>query len=114
MSPVPLDSLRRGHVVEAPKPGSHPARVYAFLEGHRAEAWRAHEVAAALDVDQHTIGAALRRLRARGLVDKEGPYWFALSEQESAQLQAANLATRDANERLGPEDPARWAHLDHE
>lgn len=113
MSPVPLESLRRGTPPGTPRPGSQLASTLAFLLKHHDKAWRAHELAEELDTTQHTMGAALRRLRARGLVDKQGPYWFALSERESAQLQAALATTRAANERLGVEDPDDWAHLEH-
>lgn len=113
MSPVPLESLRKGLPAGAPRAGSQLARTLAFLLKHHDKAWRAHELAEELDASQHTMGAALRRLRSRGLVDKQGPYWFALSERESAQLQAALAATREANARLGVEDPDDWAHLEH-
>jgi len=113
MSPVPVDLLRSGRLAHRPEPESHPGRVLAFLQKHADKAWRAAEVAKALRTDQYTIGAALRRLRGRGLIDKEGPYWFALSERESAQLQMALAVTRAANERWGPEDPADWADLPH-
>ncbi|MFA5860631.1 MAG: hypothetical protein WDA16_02945 [Candidatus Thermoplasmatota archaeon] len=110
MSPVPLAALRSGDLPRTVRPDSHPARVLTFLTKHREEAWRAHELAEKLGTDQHTMGAALRRLRSRGLIDKQGPYWFALSEQESAQLQAALATTLAANEHLGAEDPDDWAH----
>jgi len=113
MSPVPLEALRSGKVVDAPRVDSLLHHAHVFLCDHGDEAWRAHELAEALDVDPHTLGAALRRLRARGLVGKQGPYWFALSQQESAQLQAAMAASRAMDERHGAEDPVRWARLHH-
>jgi len=113
MSPIPLEILRTGKRADGPRAGSRLARILAFLRKHHDKAWRAHELAEELDASQHTIGAALRRLRSRGLIDKQGPYWFALSEQESAQMQAALATTRAANDRLGVEDPDDWAHLEH-
>lgn len=114
MSPVPLEALRQGKVVEQPRPGSHLARVLRLLRSNPDQAWRASEVALELDTEPHTIGAALRRLHARGLVDKKGPYWFALGERESAQLAGALAVTRELNQRYGPEGPADWRFLDHE
>lgn len=113
MSPVSVDALRKGRLIEVPRAGSHPARVLEFLVRNPREAWRAREIAAALGTDQHTIGAALRRLHARGHVEKKGPFWFALEERALRQLVAAMALTRDLNERLGPEDPRDWAELRH-
>ncbi|HVL47177.1 MAG TPA: helix-turn-helix domain-containing protein [Candidatus Thermoplasmatota archaeon] len=113
MSPVPIDALERG-VAELPRPGSNPARVLAFLMARPKEAWRAHEIAAALDVEPHTLGAALRRLRARGLVAKKGVHWHALGARERATLAAALALTRDLDRRLGRERRKDWAELPHE
>lgn len=114
MSPVSLDALRHGRVVESPKRETHLARALAFLRKHPDDAWRATELAHELGTDAHTIGATLRRLRARGFIDKKGPYWFALSDPDAAKLRVLLAATIEANERLGPEDPADWAHLPHD
>lgn len=114
MSPVSLDDLRKGKVSVLPDETSHPGRVLALLRKRPDQAWRAQEIAERLDADAHTIGATLRRLRARGLIDKDGVHWFAVSEEEGAHLRMAQLLTRATNRRLGPEDPADWRHLPHE
>ncbi|HWG92280.1 MAG TPA: helix-turn-helix domain-containing protein [Candidatus Thermoplasmatota archaeon] len=113
MSPIPLEDLKRGRFPAA-RPGSNPERVLAFLREHPTEAWRAVEIAAALDIEQHTLGAVLRRLAARGYVGKKEEYWFALDEEETATLQMALAVNRYANEKLGPEDPADWPSIDRE
>jgi Mn-dependent DtxR family transcriptional regulator len=114
MSPVSLADLRRGKIRPAPRRESHPGRVLALLRKHANQAWRAQEIADRLDVDAHTIGAALRRLHSRGLVDKQGPFWFALSDEESAHLRAFLLTTQELNRELGTENPQDWAHLPHD
>lgn len=114
MSPLPIEAVRRGLVREEPREGTHPARVLAFLRARSDQAWRAHEIARALSMDPYTAGAALRRLLARGLIEKDGVFWFATTERDAAQLQAALAATHDLNERYGRENPADWAHVVHE
>lgn len=108
MSPVSLDALRQGKVLEPPRRGTHLARVLDFLRSHGDQAWRAHELAEELAIDPHTLGAALRRLQGRGLVHKQGRYWYATDEREAAQLGAAIAVTRELNAKYGPENPAEW------
>lgn len=105
--PVPVDALLRG---EAPTASGNPGRVLKVLRKEPRMAWRAVELASKMKVDQHTLGAVLRRLRVRGLVDKKEEYWFVPTEQDAARLSMLHALTRDLNQRLGPEDPADWPH----
>lgn len=114
MSPVSLEALRSGQLREPPRRGTHLARAWEFLRSHPDQAWPASELAEELGVDQHTLGAALRRLHARGLVHKHGRYWYATSEREGAQLAGAIAVTRELNERHGREDPADWPDVEQE
>lgn len=98
--------LRGGRATNAEDP--NPTRVLAFLRANPSEAWTAKEISDALDIQIHTLGAVLRRLRSRGLVDKQGTYWFIPTEIEGAKLTMMHAVTQDANERLGVEDPADW------
>ncbi|MHB8587113.1 MAG: MarR family transcriptional regulator [Thermoplasmatota archaeon] len=113
MSPIPLDALEEVASAGLPRPGSYPSRVLAFLAEHSREAWRAHEIAAALDVEEHTLGAALRRLHSRGLIEKKGHFWHALDEKDAGKLFAAIALTRELNERLGRENRRDWARVPH-
>ena len=65
----------------------------------------------ALGVDQHTLGATLRRLRARGLLDKQGAYWFVPTARDGARLAGLYGLTRSLNERLGPEKRSDWPRM---
>lgn len=112
---MPLRDLRkRPSEVRHPRPGSHLESALEFLRAHPKDGWRAVELSKRLDIDEHTLGAALRRLRQRGLVDKIDEHWFALPDNEVAKIVAMRLTTRLANEKLGPEDPADWPEVSQE
>lgn len=105
--PMEVDALLRGgRATSAEDP--NPTRVLAFLRADPSSAWTAKEIRDALDIETHTLGAVLRRLRGRGLIDKQGTYWFIPTEVEGAKLVMMHATTRDLNERLGVEDPADW------
>ncbi len=102
-----VETLLKG--ARASHPGdSNPARVMRFIRATPGEAWRAVEIADALGIEVHTLGAVLRRLLQRGLLDKQGVYWFQPTELEGARLAMIHATTQDLNERLGPEDPDDW------
>lgn len=105
--PLPLANLLQGATGAAGAP-TNTTRVRAFLASQPDQAWRAVEVSDALGIDIHTLGAVLRRLLARGLVSRQGAYWFAASERDGARLAALHAITHDLNQRLGLEDPADW------
>ena len=107
MSPIAVDALLRGTADD----GSNPSRVLGLLRAQPDQAWRAIEIAEALDIEQHTLGAVLRRLRTRGLVDKRGAYWFVPSPRDQARLMALHAVTHELNARLGPEDPDQWPRV---
>lgn len=72
------------------------------------------EIARELQVEQNTLGAALTRLRRRGLVDEIDGHWFALKDREAAKRQAAIFGNRAANAKWGREDPSDWPSTDRE
>jgi hypothetical protein len=112
MSPISVDELhRRNGKVRLPRPGTNPDRVLDFLRDHIDEAWRGSELSANLDIEIHTLGSVLRRLRARGLIDVKDEHWYALEDDEIAKLQGGILTTRLANEKLGPEDLDDWPSI---
>lgn len=88
---------------------SNPERVMKFIRAAPGQAWRAVEIADALGIEIHTLGAVLRRLLQRGLLDKQGVYWFRPTELDGAKLAMVNAITKELNERLGPEDPDDWS-----
>lgn len=109
MCPVPLKELKAKAPLREPRPGTTTQQILVFLRDHREEGWRASELARELDLSPPNVGALLRRLRARGLVDQLKEHWFALEDQEVARRQAALAANRLANETWGPENPDDWA-----
>lgn len=108
MSPVPVKDLDRLAKAGHPRPDSLPAKVLRALQADQEQAWRASELARKCRADIHAVGSALRRLRARGLVDRKHQHWFALDDAEVAEFQAMLITTRLANERLGPERLEDW------
>lgn len=107
--PIPLDELLdRPAGVRPPARDTLPDRALVFLRKHPEEAWRATEVAAALDVAQTTLSPALTRLRRKGLVDNKDGHWYALPDEEVAKRVAMIGTTRHANAKWGTEDPAGW------
>lgn len=98
--------LRSGRA--ASREDSNPTRVLAFLRASPDEAFLAKEISDALEIEIHTLGAVLRRLQSRGLVDKQGTYWFVPTESEGAKLAMIHATTQDLNERLGVENPDDW------
>src|SRR5687768_7668891 len=105
--PLPVASLLRG-AHGAAGADNNAGKVVAFLRAQPDQAWRAIEVSEALGIEIHTLGAVLRRLLSRGLLDKQGAYWFIPTPRDSARLAAVHAVTRDLNERLGIEDPRDW------
>lgn len=106
--------MKRSGKVRPPRPGSNPDRVLAFLHKHIDEAWRASELSANLDIEIHTLGSALRRLRLRGLIDVKDEHWYALEDDEMAKRQAYLLTTKLANEKWGPERREDWPIIERE
>ena len=105
--PIAVETLLKG--ARASDVGdSNPARVMSFIRATPGEAWRSVEIADALGIEIHTLGAVLRRLLQRGLLDKQGLYWFQPTELEGAKLATTHATTQDLNERLGPENPDDW------
>jgi DNA-binding GntR family transcriptional regulator len=82
--------------------------VFEHLRGHPDHAYTAAELAKEFDTDHRTMRAVLARLADRGLIDKKGDYWFALSDEAAAAKRAFLRMSRELDERHGREDPSDW------
>ncbi len=106
--PVAVDDLFSGRVEPSLRPEQRPAQVLAYLRARVELAFSAAELGKEFDTDHRTMRSVLARLHSRGLIDKKGDYWFALSDENAAAKRAFLAASRDLDERLGREDPNDW------
>ncbi|MFA5860828.1 MAG: hypothetical protein WDA16_03945 [Candidatus Thermoplasmatota archaeon] len=106
--PVAVKDLLSGNVEPSLRSDQRPAQVLAYLRGRLDHAFSAAELAKEFDTDHRTIRSVLVRLHARGLIEKKGDYWFALSDEDAATKRAFLRTSRDLDERLGKEDPNDW------
>lgn len=103
-----VKDLLSGNVESSLRSDQRPAQVLAFLRDRMDRAFSAAELAKEFDTDHRTLRSVLARLQARGLIDKKGDYWFALSDEDTATTRAFLHASRDLDEKLGKEDPNDW------
>lgn len=104
--PVSITHFETGDLPRGP---SVPERVVAYLYLNRDHAFTRAEIAAALDANPNTVGTALSRLKARGLLRHRNPYW-ALTDDLQRVSAAYDLHT--VSERFdsddGGIDAAEW------
>lgn len=82
--------------------------VFAFLNGHREQAFSPKEIHQRTEIPRGSVGVVLSRLEDRGLVRHRGEYW-AIEPDAEVDVTLSSLATgRDATDRFGPEDPDEW------
>lgn len=106
--PVAVKDLLAGNVEPTLRVDQRPALVLAHLRTHPDHAFSAAELAKEFDTDHRTMRSVLARLAQRGLIDKKGDYWFALTDEDSATKRAFLRASSDLDDRLGKEDPSDW------
>lgn len=58
-----------------PAPGTHAAKILAFLESHPDQAFTQSEIVEATDVKRGSVGSTLVRLREAGRVNHRGTDW---------------------------------------
>jgi DNA-binding IclR family transcriptional regulator len=109
--PVAVKDLLAGKVEPTLRSDQRPALVLAHLRDHQDHAFTAGELAKHFETDHRTLRSVLARLHARGVVDKKGDYWFALSDEDAATKRAFLRTSRDLDERLGKEDPNDWPNV---
>lgn len=106
--PVTVKDLLAGKVEPSLRADQRPALVLAHLREHPEHAFTAVELAKLFETDHRTLRSVLTRLHSRGVIDKKGDYWFALSDEDTATKRAFLRTARDLDERLGKEDPNDW------
>lgn len=106
--PVSVRDLLAGRVDSSLREDGRPARVLKFLRKQEDKAYTAAELAKKFETDHRTLRSVLARLHARGVIDKRGDYWYALSDESAAHKRAFLATTRDLDERLGPESKDDW------
>lgn len=106
--PVAVKDLLAGRIEPSLRSDQRPAQTLAFLRERLDHAFSASELAKEFETDHRTMRSVLARLHNRGLVDKKGDYWFALSDEDAASKRAFLRTSRELDERLGKEDPNDW------
>lgn len=104
--PVSIDEFEEGELPEGP---SVPEQVVAYLYRNSEQAFTRSEVATAIEADPNTVGTALSRLKARGLVRHRGEYWAITADE--ARVNAAydlHLAGRRLDAEDGGIDAEEW------
>jgi hypothetical protein len=105
--------MQDGEGDDEPRRGTNADRILRLLREHPEQAFRPTDIAERLDIPAGSIGPTLGRLRERGRVEHNEPYWI-LSDHEQAtdaatgHAGAALAAREDANEQ--PEMEEWQAH----
>ena len=88
---------------------SVPDLVLGFLAAHDDRAFKAHEIASQIDVDEAAVSTALSRLKGRNLVEHKATYWAVTDDTERLDRYSGyERATALFNEQLGDEDKESW------
>ena len=88
---------------------SVPDLVLGFLAAHDNRAFKAHEIASQIDVDEAAVSTALSRLKGRNLVEHKATYWAVTDDTERLDRYSGyERATALFNEQLGDEDKESW------
>lgn len=88
---------------------SVPDQVLGFLAAHDNRAFKAHEIASQIDVDEGAVSTALSRLKGRNLVEHKATYWAVTDDTERLDgYSGYERATALFNEQLGDEDKESW------
>ena len=88
---------------------SVPDQVLGFLAANDDRAFKAHEIASQIDVDESGVSTALSRLKNRDLVEHKATYWAITDDAERLEgYSGYERATTLFNEQFGTEDKQSW------
>ncbi|MCU4926456.1 MarR family transcriptional regulator [Halobacteria archaeon AArc-dxtr1] len=88
---------------------SGPDQVLGFLAAHHDQAFKAHEVASRIGIDEGAVSTALSRLKNRGLVEHKATYWAITDDTERLEgYSGYERATILFNDQLGAENKESW------
>ncbi|AGB31640.1 hypothetical protein C488_14237 [Natrinema pellirubrum DSM 15624] len=88
---------------------SVPDQVLGFLAANDDRAFKAHEIATQIGVDEGAVSTALSRLKDRDLVEHKATYWAVTDDTERLEgYSGYKRATELFNDRLGTEDKKAW------
>lgn len=88
---------------------SVPDQVLGFLAANKDRAFKAHEIASQIGVDEGAVSTALSRLKGRNLVEHKATYWAITDDAERLDgYSGYERATALFNQQLGAEDKESW------
>ena len=88
---------------------SVPDQVLGFLAANKDRAFKAHEIASQIGVDEGAVSTALSRLKDRGLVEHKATYWAVIDDAERLEAYSGyERATTLFNDQLSEEDKESW------
>lgn len=88
---------------------SVPDQVLGFLGAHEDRAFKAHEIASQIGVDDGAVSTALSRLKDRDLVEHKATYWAVTDSEERLEgYRGYERATALLNEQLSAEEKETW------
>jgi len=88
---------------------STPDQVLGFLAAHEDRAFKAHEIASQISVDEGAVSTALSRLKSRDLTEHKATYWAITDSTDRLEgYSGYERATALFNEQLGTEDKEAW------
>lgn len=96
---------------ESHEPGegaTNAERVVRFLARNRDKAYKASEIAAAVDVNRNSIHPVLNRLKERGVVRHREPYWAIGDVETVRDAMAFSDTVSFLDEELGEESRSEW------
>lgn len=83
-------------------------RVVRFLVENRDKAYKAIEIAEAVDVDRNSIHPVLSRLEERGLVRHREPYWAVGDIEDVRDAMVFSSTATFLDETVGSESREEW------
>ncbi|MFB9823757.1 MULTISPECIES: MarR family transcriptional regulator [Halobaculum] len=88
---------------------SVPDQVLGFLVANEERAFKAHEIASQIGVDEGAVSTALSRLKGRDLVEHKATYWAVTDDAERLEgYSGYERVTALFNEQFGEEDKEAW------
>lgn len=108
---MPIDIERfEGREVSSDSEPTQPRRVLRFLAENDDRAFKATEVADAVDVPENSIWPVLSRLKERRLVRNRDGYWAITDDRDRLRnVGRYGDLTAYLNDKLGAEDEDAWA-----
>ncbi len=93
-------------------PDTNAYKVLAFLAEHPDLGFKPSEIREHVDVPAGSINPTLSRLRERGLVEHEAPYWSASDDDRLSAIAGTMYSMKAFEDHYGDDDFEGWHETD--